>query len=75
MAGTTVPCVNYERCGNEVDLHRRGVIVEMTGFAPRERAGGGVHGLTARRETGRAMCDVCFLHVKAGMDIGQGSLL
>lgn len=48
-------------CKEPVLLTNRKVIIEMTGFAPRSRTGGGVNRLFFRKETGRVMCERCFL--------------
>ena len=72
MSGLTTPCV---RCGEPVSLTQRRVVVEMVGFAPRARTGGGLNRLFFRKETGRAMCDGCFNGGGAASDDAQGRLL
>lgn len=72
MSGLTVACVD---CGEPVDMTRARVVVEMVGFAPRTRTGGGLNRLFRRRETGRAMCDGCFLKINVPGGQAQGALL
>lgn len=68
----TVPCVD---CGREVDMTKPKVVVEMVGFAPRTRTGGGLNRLFRRAETGRAMCQLCFSRVNTVGGQKQGALL
>lgn len=68
----TEPCVD---CGREVDMTRRRIVVEMIGFAPRTRTGGGVNRIFRRRETGRVMCDLCFSRINQPGGHAQGALV
>jgi len=69
VSGIYTPCVD---CGRPVDLNARRVVVEMTGFAPRTRTGGGLNRLFRRKETGRALCERCFATINHP---GQATLL
>jgi hypothetical protein len=68
---TLVPCVE---CGEPVDATAKTVVVEHIGFAPRSRKGGGEHGLKRRRETGRVMCNRCYLAINLPGGRQQGAL-
>ena len=47
---------------------------EVSGWE-RVRAGGGLHALTDRQETGRVACGSCVAEMKAGIPTGQQRLL
>lgn len=67
----TRPCTD---CGTPVDITRQRVVVEMVGFAPRTRTGGGLNRLFRRSETGRVMCDLCFSRINTVGGQAQGSI-
>ena len=65
------PCA---QCGENVNAASPRVVVEMAGWARRQRAGGGLNALVARHETGRVLCERCF--ARRGTDTaGQGTFL
>lgn len=61
-------------CGKEADPTKVGTFREVTGWEEVRRGGGG-HGLTSRKETGRVACGSCMDRIRRNLAPLQGSIL